>query len=188
MNLLVLLADGFEEVEALTVVDYLRRLGGLRVDMVSISGEREVRGAHDIRVLADDLIDRIDPRDYRGVVIPGGLPGATNLRDSEKVIDIVKYMDGERNLIAAICAGPIVLARAGVIAGRRITSFPGLEDEFKEATYVEDKVALDGHLITSRGPALALEFALEISNYLLGREKVEELKDSILYDKLFEGQ
>ena len=185
MKLLVLLAEGFEEVEALTVVDYFRRVGGEAL-MVSTSGEKEVRGAHNIRLLADETLDNLKDLDsYAGVIIPGGLPGATNLRDNEKVIEILRQMNDNKKLIGAICAGPIVLEKAGIVKGRKLTFYPGFEDQLESANYLEDKLVIDGNIITSRGPALAVDFALGITKYLLGDSKEEELRESILYDRLF---
>ncbi len=180
MKVIVFLADGFEEVEALTVVDYLRRMD-IVVDTVSISQGKEVKGAHDISVLADKTIDQIENVDsYDGVIIPGGLPGATNLRDNPKVIEFVEKMGQGNKLAAAICAGPIVLERAGVIKGKKVTSYPGFEDQLPGGIYQKQDVVRDGNIITARGPALAVYFAIEIVGYLLGDEKAKELKDQIL--------
>ncbi|HZJ83017.1 MAG TPA: DJ-1 family glyoxalase III [Clostridia bacterium] len=181
MKVIVFLADGFEEVEGLTAVDYLRRMD-IEVEMVSITGNKIVQGAHDIVVLADKIIDEIEEIDlYDGVVIPGGLPGATNLRDNARVIEIVKEIAQEEKLVAAICAGPIVLEKAGVIEGKKVTSYPGFEDQLSGGIYLEESVVRDGNIITARGPALAVDFAIEIVKYLLGTEKADELKDGILY-------
>ena len=186
MNIIVFLADGFEEVEALTVVDYLRRKDIL-VDTVSITDDTKVKGAHNITVIADKKIAAIDDlASYDGVVIPGGMPGATNLRDDERVIDIIKELNNRDKLVAAICAGPIVLERAGIIKGKRVTSYPGFEDVFKNSIYIEKPVVRDGNIITSRGPALAVDFAIEIITYLLGEDKGMELKKDILYYELKE--
>lgn len=182
MNILVFLANGFEEVEALTVVDYLRRME-IEVDMVSITDDKQVAGAHGINVLVDKRIKDINSNDYDGLVIPGGLPGSTNLRDNDRVIEIVKSMNQDQKMIAAICAGPIVLDRAGIIKDKSITSYPGFEDDLKEANYKEESAVRDGNIITSRGPSLAIDFAIEIVRYLLDEEKVEELKADILYNK-----
>ena len=180
-KVILFLAEGFEEVEALTVVDYLRRKN-INVDTVSITEDNKVKGAHDIIVLADKTIDEIkDIGSYDAVIIPGGLPGATNLRDNDKVIDIVKKTDKYSGLVAAICAGPIVLERAGVINGKNVTSYPGFEEELKSGIYIEENVLRDCNIITARGPALAVDFAIEIIEYLLGEEKAKELKDDILY-------
>lgn len=181
MKLIIFLADGFEEVEALTVVDYLRRIG-IDIDTVSVNEELKVKGAHDIEVVVDKKIEDIkDMNKYAGIVIPGGMPGATNLRDNDRVIELVKQANKEEKMIAAICAGPIVLDRAGVIKGKNVTSFPGFEDDLKEANYKEDIVVRDGNIITSRGPYLAVDFAIEIVRYL-DRDKVDRLKESILYN------
>ena len=180
-KVILFLAEGFEEVEALTVVDYLRRKDIL-VDIISITEDKRVKGAHDIVVIADNNIDNISDIDsYEGVIIPGGLPGATNLRDNHKVIDIVKKIDKYGGLVAAICAGPIVLERAGVINGKNVTSYPGFGEELKSGIYIEENVLRDCNIITARGPALAVDFAIEIIEYLLGEEKAKELKDDILY-------
>ena len=181
MKILLFLADGFEEVEALTVVDYLRRMD-ITVDMASITNNNEVVGAHNIKVYSDKLIKEIDLKSYDGVVIPGGMPGASNLRDSEDVIEIVQQMYKDNKMVAAICAGPIVLAKADIIKGKNITSYPGFDKDLKDSNYKTDSVVIDGNIITSRGPIFAVDFALEIVKYLLGDKKVLELKEDILYN------
>lgn len=182
MKILVFLADGFEEVEALTVVNYLRRTD-IDVDTVSITEDKEVKGAHDIIVTADKKIsDLKHPQIYDGVVIPGGMPGATNLRDNSEVVEIVKEFNKVKKLIAAICAGPIVLEKAGIIGGVNLTSYPGFEDQLEGCKYCEDSVVRDGHIITARGPSIAEDFVIEIIDYLLGQGKINELKESILYE------
>lgn len=178
---ILFLAEGFEEVEALTVVDYLRRMD-IDVHTVSITKEYKVKGAHNIVVLADKTIDDVKDIDlYDAVIIPGGLPGATNLRDNDKVIDIVKKVSDNGKLAAAICAGPIVLEKAGIIKSKKVTSYPGFEGDLKDVVYIEQDVVRDGNIITARGPALAVDFAIEIVKYLLGEEKAEELRKDILY-------
>lgn len=180
MKIIVFLADGFEEVEALTVVDYLRRVD-IEVDMVSITDEKEVRGAHGIRVISDKLLKDLNRDDYKGVVIPGGLPGATNLQASSGVIEVVKDMYKNEKLVAAICAGPIVLQEAGVIKDKDFTCYPGFEEKIEDGNHKQKDVVVDGNIITSKGPSLAVDFALEIVNYLLGEDKRDELKEGILY-------
>ncbi|WP_129723901.1 DJ-1 family glyoxalase III [Xylanivirga thermophila] len=181
MKAIVFLAEGFEEVEALTVVDYLRRKD-IGVDTVSITQNNMVKGAHDITLIADKKIDDINNLDrYDGAIIPGGMPGAINLRDNARVIEILSIMNKDDKMVAAICAGPIVLQRAGIIAGKRVTSYPGFEEKLKDSIYMEEPVVRDGNIITSRGPALAVDFAIEIIKYLRGEEKAEELKEDILY-------
>ena len=182
MKVLVFLAEGFEEVEALTVVDYLRRTD-IKVDTVSITEDKLVKGAHDIIVTADKLLSDVKhPQIYNGLIIPGGMPGATNLKDNSNVIKLVKKFDKENKLVAAICAGPIVLQEAGIISGKRVTSYPGFEDQLEGCNYCKDKVTRDGNIITARGPAIAVDFVMKIIEYLLGKGKINALKESILYE------
>lgn len=174
----VILANGFEEVEALTVVDMLRRLN-VTCDMVGF--EKEVEGSHGIAVKADRLLS--DPfEDYDAIVLPGGLPGATNLRDSDRVIELVKKMNAEGKLVAAICAAPMVLERAGVLEGKKCTSYPGVGEKFEGCEYVEDLVVKDGNILTSRGPATAFLFAFSIAEAL--GICVKDLREGTLYNKV----
>lgn len=181
----VFLADGFEEGESLFVVDILKR-AGFQCDSISIDKEM-VRGSHDIIVKTDKIIsDEI--KEYDMIVLPGGLPGATNLRDDERVIELVKYFDKTpEKFIAAICAAPMVLEKAGIVKGRTITSYPGEKytELFKEANYVEDIVAIDNHLITSRGPASTLPFAYALVDALGGDSNA--LKQGMLYNMVRES-
>ncbi len=181
MKILVFIADGFEEVEALTVVDYLRRLN-IIVDMVSISENHQVSGSHYIEVTTNKLISEIKHKDYDGLVIPGGMPGATNLKDNSQVIELVQKMHADNKMIAAICAGPIVLEKAGIIEGKNITSYPNFEQKLKNSNYKKDKTVRDGNIITARGPYFAVDFTFEIVDYLLGKDKLLQLKKDILYN------
>lgn len=179
MKIMVFLAEGFEEVEALTVVDYLRRVG-IEVDMVSISEELNVKGAHGIELVGDKLLKDLDTDQYQALVIPGGLPGATNLQKSKGVIKAVQDLNKNGKLIAAICAGPIVLQEAGIMNEKKFTCYPGFEDEIKDGVHTKGSVVRDGNIITSQGPAFAMDFSLMLVEYLLGKEKKDELGKSIL--------
>lgn len=186
-KVLLLLAEGFEEIEALTVVDYLRRMD-IIVDTCSINGKRRVTGAHRITIEADKDIDKINPvKNYDVLVIPGGLPGATNLRDDDRVIELVKEFNKQEKLLAAICAGPIVLQRAGIITGKKVTSYPGFNNDLKESEYKDELVVQDGNIITARGPAVAVYFAIKLVENLLDEERVGELKNDILLDMVEEN-
>ena len=181
-KVLVLLADGFEEVEALTCVDYLRR-ASLDAIMVSTIDDLNVKGAHGIQVKADMLLKDVkEVSHYRGIIIPGGLPGATNLRDNDLVIKLIQDFDESKKMIGAICAGPIVLDKAGILEGKKVTSYPGFGKDLKGANLKDDLVVRDGNIITSRGPATAVYFALEIIEYLHSGDKEKEVKKSILLD------
>ena len=183
MNVIVFLAAGFEEVEALTVVDYLRRVEAITVEMVTISQTLAVSGSHGIEVRADRQIDDLPKSElYQAVVIPGGMPGAANLRDDQRVIKIIKDMNEAGKLVAAICAGPIVLEKAKVIDGKKVTSYPGFEKDLANSIYQVDAVVRDGNIITARGPAKAVDFALEIVRVLAGEKEAEELRKDILHD------
>lgn len=175
----VLLADGFEEVEALTVVDVLRR-ANIHCDMVAINN-MEVVGAHNIKVYADILIDDIGDVDM--VVLPGGMPGATNLRDDKRVISLIQNCIKNNKKVAAICAAPIVLSKAEIINGEDITSYPGFEDDIIGANYKEDLVVVSNNIITSRGPATALEFSYTLLKEL-NSPKEEEIRSGMLYEML----
>ncbi len=184
----VLLADGFEEGESLFVIDILRR-ASIGCDSVSIDQEM-VRGGHDIYVKADRIISKEIFDDYDMVVIPGGMPGAANLRDCELVIDWVKKFDEEKKYVAAICAGPMVLKQAGISTGRTLTSYPAdkYRDMFADAQYIDDNakmeqmVVTDGNLITSRGPATTFPFAYKLVEVLGGN--ADALKNGMLYNAL----
>jgi protein deglycase len=162
-----MLADGFEETEALETVDILRR-AGFHVDLVSIEQEI-VRGSHDIKVVSDRLIDD-DLIDYDLIFLPGGLPGATNLKNDGRVLDLLRNFDKKGKWIAAICAAPSVLAAAGIIKHRKLTSYPisATDKTYDEAEYLEDLVVVDGNLVTSRGVATVGQFALTLVSLLGG--------------------
>lgn len=162
----VLLAEGFEEGEALTIADILRR-AHFQADLVSTAGD-QVTGAHDITVLADRPLPE-SLLEYDMVVLPGGLPGATNLQADDRVIAAVQEMHARGKFVAAICAGPIVLGRASVLDGHNYTAYPGYDEEINTTgTYREDVVVSDGNLITSRGPATAYVFAFALVDALGG--------------------
>lgn len=181
-RVLIMLADGFEEVESLTVVDYLRR-SDIICDTTAITNERIVEGAHNIAVKTDKILDEINTSNgYDGLVLPGGMPGAANLRDDERVINLIREFNRQGKLVGAICAAPIVLQKAGIIDGKQVTSYPGFENELRGASYSEELVVQDENIITARGPAVAVYFAVEIVEYLCGKEVAKKLKEDILLD------
>ena len=182
----VFLAEGFEEVEALTPVDVLRR-AGFECETVSISSDRMVMGSHQIPVLADRLLGA-DLESYDMVVCPGGMKGSKNLRDCDEVVRLVQVFDQDpEKYVAAICAAPMVLAKAGVSKGRKVTSYPGpdLEPLFDDAQYLTDQpVVIDGHMVTSRGAGTAMEFAFALVDVLGGDS--EKLRNGMMYNFLKE--
>ena len=174
----VLLAEGFETIEALTTVDILRRAGVI-CNTFSIK-ELEVTTSHNITIKADKILSD-EVYDYDAVVLPGGMPGAVNLRDDEKVNEVVKQFYNEDKIVAAICAGPITFGKLGIVNGKNVTCYPGFEDELKGCNYKEELVVTDGNIITGRGPAAAVPFAFEILKHTKS-EKVEEIKKGMLFN------
>lgn len=176
-NVCVFLAEGFEEVEALTVSDVMRRANVI-CDLVSIAG-KTVKSSHGVIVEADKIFE--ESMEYDLVVLPGGMPGAENLKNNEKVINFIKKQNAQEKLIGAICAAPIVLGKAGLTNGRNITSYPGYKDELPGCEYSEDTVVVDGNIITSRGPATAMAFSYKLLEKLGYEDKVESISSAMLY-------
>ncbi len=176
---LVILAEGFEEVEAIGPVDVLRR-AGVRVTLAGVNS-LIVKSSRNIRIQVDALLKDIqDIPD--AVILPGGLPGATNLAKSEEVAKLVKKVNVAGKLVAAICAAPaVVLAPLGILNGKKATCYPGCESDFSSKTvHSQERVVKDGNVITSQGPGSALEFALEIVRELLGSEMADLVRDKML--------
>jgi len=174
----VLLAEGFEEIEAVTLVDVLRR-ASLEVVTCSLSGI-EVEGAHGITVKADSTVDRALGENWHMVLLPGGMPGSTNLRDDDRVGELLRKTASEGGYVGAICAAPIALGRFGLLEGKRATSYPGFADQLTGAEYLEARVVKDGKVLTSRGPGTALEFALAVVEELVGAPQAGELRERML--------
>ncbi len=177
---LVFLAPGFEEIEALTVVDILRRCG-VEVTTVGLTSGI-VEGAHGVKVVPDTNINEVKAEDFDAIICPGGSPGYENLRKSEKVLQLVREAAGAGKLVAAICGAPSVLADAGVLRGKKCTIYPGLEEELKRGGGKPKGklVVTDGNFITSMGPGTALAFAFELAKRLAGKKKAEEVKKATL--------
>ena len=179
-SVLVPLAQGCEELEAITVVDLLRRAG---IDVVTAGlDDQPVRASRGCVLLPDMTLDQALQRDFDMVVLPGGLPGADHLDNDVRVHDLLKSMAGSGGYTAAICAAPKVLARAGLLQGKRATSYPGAfaPESVPGLDYVEQDVVTDGKVITSRGPGTAMDFALELIETLAGRNKRDEVEAGLL--------
>lgn len=176
----VFLADGFEEIEGLTVVDLLRR-AEVNVTTVSITGKLTIHGAHGIDVQADKLFDEIDFDKQDMIVLPGGMPGTLHLGEHTGVKDILEQFYQEKKFIAAICAAPSILGKYGMLEGRKATSYPGFEDALVGAEYVYDEVVVDDFVITSRGMGTAIAFSLALIEKLNGKEQADKIGTSIIY-------
>ena len=173
-RVLVPLAEGFEELEAVTIVDVLRR-AGVEVITATLAGN-PVTGSHGISLTADARLDAVAEQEFDLLALPGGMPGAAQLQTDMRIARIIRRLHDSGRPVAAICAAPMVLAAAGVLEGRRATSYPGFLDGVRGVTFVEDAVVVDRGVITSRGPGTALDFALELVGQLEGhgaRQRIE---------------
>jgi len=178
-TIFVFLAEGFEEIEALTPVDVLRR-AGLSVQTVSVMDEQVVAGAHGVPVLADKMFAEINPEDAEMILLPGGLPGATNLDAHEGLSQLILDFAEADKPLAAICAAPLVLGNRGLLQGKKATCYPGFETYLQGAEYTAALVEKDGNIITGKGPGAAMEFAFAIVEKYCGMDKVNELKQCMM--------
>ena len=176
----VILANGFEEIEALTVVDVLRR-ANITCHMVGF--EDNVTGSHAIQVQADRVFDG-NLSEYDMIVLPGGMPGSAHLRDNEQLIAELQKFEKNGKKVAAICAAPIALNQVGLLEGRNYTCYDGVQEQISNGHYHKETVVVDGNIITSRGPATALAFAYHLVETLGG--DAESLRNGMLYTDLFE--
>ncbi len=175
-TVLVPLAQGCEEMEAVTIVDLLRRAG---IEVVTAGlDDRPIRASRGMVLVADMTLDQAMQKDYDMIVLPGGLPGADHLDQDLRIQSLLQKMHAEGKYIAAICAAPKVLASAGLLDGRKATSFPGSLDgcSIVDMDYREQPVVIDGRVITSRGPGTAMDFALSLIELLAGKEKRRQVE------------
>ena len=175
----VLLADGFEEIEAVVPIDIMRR-AGLEVKIASITGKKEVHGAHEMILFADITADEINASDMEMLILPGG-PGHVHLDESKKVHELIAYAVKNEIYIAAICAAPSIIGKLGLLDGKKATAFPGFERYLLGAEVVEDKAVSDGKFITGKGPGAAAEFGFMIVSKLKNKNCASELKESMQY-------
>ncbi len=175
------LAEGFEEVEALTAVDVLRR-AECDAKLVSVTGSMVVTGTHGIPVQADLLFEDADYENCEMIVLPGGLPGATNLLEHKGLKAQIEAFAAAGKWLAAICAAPMVLGAHGVLRGKKATIYPEMEEHLIGAEPTGETVTVDGNVITGQGPALAMEFALQLLEALKGREVRDEVASDMLYE------
>ena len=178
-RVLVPLAPGFEEIEATTIIDVLRRAGA----EVVIAGTQAgiIKGAHGLQVTPDRELSGIRQDSFDMIVLPGGGDGVENLRKDPRVVPLLKEFMTQGKPVAAICAAPSILSEAGLLRGRKATSYPSYKEAVAAGSiYSEERVVTDGKLVTSRGPGTAMEFALKLVEILAGSEKVSELKRAML--------
>lgn len=174
------LAKGFEEVEALAVVDLLRR-AQIDVATVSIYTNNEVEGSHGIRVISDKLLSEVDFDALEGIILPGGGPGFSNLEACDELMAKVVCFAKAGKLVAAICGAPSLLGHRGLLEGKTATIFPGMEEHLQGARVVKTPVAIDANIITSRGMGTSIDFGLAIVGYLKGEEASLALARRVVY-------
>lgn len=177
-KVLLILAGGFEETEALGTADVLKRVG-FSVTLAGLT-EPVVHSSAHTKIVADCLLEEVDSSEFAALVLPGGLPGSTHLRDSEKVIALVQEMNREKKVVAAICAAPIVLERAGITRGRIITGYPTTNEGLADLVYTGNRTERDCNLVTGKGPGVTFEFAFRVAEALgAPEEKINAVKDGM---------
>ena len=167
MKVYIFLADGFEEIEGLTVVDIMRR-AKIDVETISITGQKQINGAH--KIIVEDML-----------VLPGGMPGTLNLKEHEGLRNLIGEFDKKKKYLAAICAAPSILSELGILKGRKACAYPSFEEGLDCAQVVHEAAVTDGHVTTGRGMGAAIPFALKLTELLCGTEKANEIAESIVY-------
>lgn len=175
----IFLADGFEEMEAVIPRDILMR-GGVDVYTVGVGGE-VVTSAYGLKIKTDMTIGDIDTNTLEGIVLPGGMPGTTNLEQNEKVMKIISYCKEKKIMIGAICAAPSILGKIGILDGKLACCYPGFEKYLKDAKISEDKVAIADNIITSKGPGTAFEFGFALLDYIKDGNFSDGIKSDMIY-------
>lgn len=174
------LATGYEEVEALTVLDILRR-GGVECKMVSVMGEKAVTSSHNVTILADLLFEEQDLEDGDMLIMPGGIPGTPNLKAHEGLEGLIRTYAQEGKYLAAVCAAPTIYGEMGLLEGKDATCYPGMEDGLKGANKKTDSVVCDGCFITSRGMGTCIDFGLTLLEKLTDKETADGIAKKIVY-------
>lgn len=178
MKAFVFLAKGFEEIEAITPIDILKR-AGMEVDTVSITSNKEVVGAHGIIVVADYIFDDADFSDADLLFLPGGMPGTTNLDAHEGLKSLIQEQMHDDKLVAAICAAPTILGRMGLLKGKEAICYPGFEDQLKGATISNNSIVKSGNIVTGKGAGVAVQFALKLVEELKGKDVAAKIASAI---------
>lgn len=176
------LANGLEEVECLAVVDVLRR-AGVEVTMVSVTGDREVTGSHQITIKSDALFEEVNTDKADVLFLPGGMPGTSSLKEHQGLAAAIEKANKQGRRLAAICAAPSILGSMGLLKGRTATCYPGFEDQLTGVSYTSQGVVTDGNITTSRGLGYALDLGLELIRLLQGPQLSGKIKSAIQYDR-----
>ena len=180
MSVKIFLANGFEEIEAFTVVDLLKR-ADIDIKMVSMNDNNLVIGGHNIKVIADEIFNFEQCKNSNMIILPGGAEGVNNLKDNKELIELIKFYNENKKYIGAICAAPKILGEMNILQGKKATSYPSFISYLKGAEISGDSVVLDGNIITSVSVKTAIDFSLKIIEVISGKEKANEIKKSIVY-------
>jgi 4-methyl-5(b-hydroxyethyl)-thiazole monophosphate biosynthesis len=181
---LIFLGTGYEEVEMLTVVDMLRR-AGISIDMVSITGSKEVTSSHNVTIVADKLLEEADFEQAQMLILPGGIPGTPNLRACEPLCARLQSFAAEGKWVAAVCAAPTVLGELGILKDKKATCYPSFKDKLATGDYVKKPVVVDDHVITSRGMGTCIDFGGAIIEALKDKESADSVKQAIIYNDVY---
>ncbi len=181
---LIFLGTGYEEVEMLTVVDMLRR-AGISINMVSITGQKEVTGSHNVTIIADQLISEADFNEAEILILPGGIPGTPNLRACEPLCAQLRSFAQNGKWIAAVCAAPSILGELNILKNKKATCFPSFADKLATGEYIKQPVVIDDKVITSRGMGTCIEFAGAIIEALKDKETADTVKEKIIYNDTY---
>lgn len=176
----IFLANGFEEIEALTTVDMLRR-AGIQIKMVSLISEKMVYGSHGIGVEADIIFEECNFDNCQMLIVPGGYEGVENICNHFECRAVLRKFAESGRYVAAICAGPMALAKASILGGHEATIYDGMESELIDAEYVKKNVVVSGNIITGRGPAYASDFATQLIKTIKGDDVASEVRGSMLF-------
>ncbi|NLK63186.1 MAG: DJ-1/PfpI family protein [Fusobacteria bacterium] len=177
----LILANGFEEIEAIAVYDILKR-ANINIYLVSITGEKIVRSTRKMGLSADFLFEEVNFNDGDIIILPGGMPGSDNIANHDGINNIIQKYYDEGKKLAAICAAPLVFGRLNLLNNKNATCYPGIESELKGATISEDKVVVSENIITSKGPGTAVHFALKLVEELKSKEISDKIKKDMLID------
>ena len=180
LKVYIFLADGFEEIEGLTVVDIMRR-AKIDVETISITGQKQINGAHKIIVEADRLFEETDFSDGDMLVLPGGMPGTLNLAGNETLAALIRSYDDQGKKLAAICAAPSILGVMGILKDKNAVCFPGFEEKLAGANVLDVPAVTDKNVTTGRGMGAATDFALELIRVLQGEDKAKEMAEKIVF-------
>lgn len=180
MKCYIMLAEGFEEIEAVSVYDILKR-ASIETFFVSVYDEKTVKSSRGMKIVPDiGLSDITSVNKDDIIVLPGGMPGTLNLKKSGALAEILQHHNNGKGILAAICAAPSILGEMGLLRGKKATCYPGFEQSLKEAAFTEEAVVCDGNIITSRGAGTAIYFALEIVSLVKGKQEAQKISSSIL--------